>query len=154
MTAPPKLTPPVQRWSRRPPSRVPTFTMPGWGRALARGAAMRCPACGQASAFANWFVIRARCPHCDAPLGLVPCDTLPPYLTIVIGLAIIGAGLLIADRDGGLRYTTSLIVFIPLAIVLQLSLQRPIKGIVLAMMMKLDLIRSGIGPDDPNPAVR
>lgn len=130
-----------EHWSREivPAKRV--FAMPGWGTALARGFAARCPSCGQASAFSGWYTIRERCPHCDAPLGEVPCDTLPPYLTIVVGLWVIGIGLMIADRSGTLRYDTSLIVFIPLAIVLQLLLLRPIKGMVLALMMKNDMTR-------------
>ncbi|MCF3946548.1 DUF983 domain-containing protein [Acidiphilium sp. AL] len=132
---------PPHRWTRRTTQQSRVFAMPGWSAALARGLAMRCPSCGQASAFAGWFTIRARCPRCDAPLGQVPCDTLPPYLTIVIGLGIIGGGLMIADRNGALSYATSLIVFIPLAIVLQLLLQRPVKGVVLALMMKNDMIR-------------
>ena len=135
----PEQTP--HRWTKKETPQGRAFAMPGWGVALARGLAMRCPSCGQASAFAGWFAIREHCPHCDAPLGQVPCDTLPPYLTIVIGLGIIGAGLMIADRNGTLSYGASLIVFIPLAIVLQLLLQRPIKGVVLALMMKNDMIR-------------
>jgi uncharacterized protein (DUF983 family) len=133
---------PATQWRRKSPDVRRNFTMPGWGTALARGIAMRCPACGQAPAFAGWFNIRPTCPHCAAPLGRVPADTLPPYLTIVIGLAIIGTGLLIADRNLTLNYTTSLVIFIPLAILLQLTLQRPIKGFVLALMMKIDLIRT------------
>ncbi|MDD2877103.1 MAG: DUF983 domain-containing protein [Acidiphilium sp.] len=136
------LGPGPTRWQRKPPEgKTPVFAMPGWGTALSRGLRMRCPACGEASAFTGWFNIRARCPKCDAPLGQVPCDTLPPYLTIIIGLTVIGAGLLLADRHGHLDYRTSLIVFIPLAIVLQLVVQRPVKGLVLAAMMKLDIIR-------------
>lgn len=133
--------PAPHRWTRKPVPLGRVFAMPAWGVALARGLAMRCPSCGRASAFAGWLAIRERCPHCDAPLGQVPCDTLPPYLTIVIGLAVIGGGLMIADRNGTLSYATSLIVFIPLAIVLQLLLQRPVKGLVLALMMKNDMIR-------------
>ncbi len=136
---------PVIQWRRKPPDARRNFTMPGWGTSLARGIAMRCPACGRTSAFSGWFTIRPVCPVCAAPLGRVPCDTLPPYLTIVIGLAIIGAGLIVADRNHTLDYTTSLIVFIPLAIMLQLGLQRPVKGAVLALMMKLDLIRASEG---------
>ncbi|MGC9269733.1 DUF983 domain-containing protein [Acidiphilium sp.] len=132
---------PVIQWRRKVPDAKRNFTMPSWGIALARGVAMRCPACGKASAFDGWFNIRKTCPVCHAPLGRVPCDTLPPYLTIVVGLAIIGAGLIIADRNHTLDYATSLVVFIPMAILLQLGLQRPIKGFVLALMMKVDMIR-------------
>lgn len=130
------------RWQRKSqPTATPAFTMPGWGTAIRRGLLMRCPSCGKASAFANWFNIRPRCPSCDAPLGDVPCESLPPYLTIVIGLAIIGIALILSDRHGHLDYRTSLLIFIPFAIFLQLVVQRPIKGVVLAVMMKLNMVR-------------
>lgn len=141
------IDPDLSRWRRKLAPRQPIFAMPGWRTALARGLRMRCPACGQASAFDGWLAIRPRCPHCDAPLGRVPCELLAPYLTIVIGLGVIGAGLIGADWNGRLNYRISLLVFIPLAIILQLVLQRPIKGVVLAHMMKLDMVRPPVGPE-------
>jgi len=130
------------RWQRKSqPTAIQAFTMPGWGTALWRGTLMRCPSCGKASSFAGWFNIRPSCPVCDAALGDVPCESLPPYLTIIIGLAIIGIALILSDRHGHLDYRTSLVIFIPFAIFLQLVVQRPIKGFVLAAMMKMNMVR-------------
>lgn len=118
--------------------------MPGWGAALGRGLFMRCPACGQAPAFRGLVEIQETCPICGAPLGRVPCDLLPPYITIVFGLAVIGVLMAFADRGAaqgkGLGYAASLEIFIPVAIILSLALLRPIKGLVLAYMLKLRIL--------------
>lgn len=120
--------------------------MPGWGAALGRGVLMRCPGCGRASAFRGFVMVREHCVSCGAPLGRVPCDLLPPYITIVIGLAVIGVLMAFADRGAaqgkGLGYAASLEIFIPVAIILSLGLLRPIKGLVLAYMLKLGMVRS------------
>jgi uncharacterized protein (DUF983 family) len=130
-----------ERWRPERAAPPPVFDMPGWGRALRRGLAMRCPSCGRASAFSGAYTIREACPVCGARLGDVPCDTLPPYLSILIGLAVIGTALTIADRHDTLAYRTSLLAFIPAAIVLELAIFRPVKGFVLALMMKNQMTR-------------
>ena len=72
----------------------------------------------------------------------VPCDLLPPY--IVIGLAVTGVVMAFADRGAaqgkGLGYAASLEIFIPVAIIFSLALLRPIKGLVLAYVLKLSII--------------
>lgn len=71
----------------------------------------------------------------------MPCDTLPAYLSISIGLAVIGLGLIVADRGGRLGYARSIEIFVPAAVGLQLLILRPITGAVLALMMKNDMWR-------------
>lgn len=102
---------------------------------------MRCPACGKVSAFRGFVEVQEVCPGCGAPLGQVPCDLLAPYLTIVIGLAVIGVLMVWADRGDRLGYAESLEIFIPVALVLSLGLLRPIKGLVLAYMLKVGMLR-------------
>lgn len=131
-----------ERWRPERAAPPPVFAMPGWFRAFGRGLAMRCPSCGRASAFSGAYTIRETCPSCGARLGDVPCDTLPPYLSILIGLAVIGTALMIADRHDTLSYRTSLLAFIPAAIVLELAIFRPVKGFVLALMMKNQMTRA------------
>jgi uncharacterized protein (DUF983 family) len=116
----------------------PGVAMPGWGAALARGVAMRCPACGRASAFRGFARISEACASCGALLGAVPGDLLGPYLTISAVLAVVGVAMTIVDRGGRLDYATSLAVFLPIAILLDLALLRPMKGLVLGVMMKVN----------------
>jgi uncharacterized protein (DUF983 family) len=68
----------------------------------------------------------------------VPGDLLGAYLTIGLVLALLGIAMTIADRGGHLDYGLSLAVFLPVAVLLDLALLRPMKGLVLAVMMKVD----------------
>ena len=68
------------RWPQ-PHSEPGTLPMPAWGVALARGLAMRCPACGRAGVFRGFIAIKPFCSHCGVPLGRVRLELLPSYLT-------------------------------------------------------------------------
>ncbi|MGC9269062.1 DUF983 domain-containing protein [Acidiphilium sp.] len=121
--------------------------MPGWSTALRRGFAMRCPSCGEAPAFIGYLTVQPTCPHCAAPLGRVPCDDAPPYITLLIALHLIIVAMVLADFDGGMSWVTSMIIFVPLSIVVLLGMLRPIKGATLAVMLKNNMLR-------PLPVVR
>ncbi len=115
--------------------------MPGWGVALGRGLSMRCPACGEASAFEGYLKVRRECASCAAPLGRVPCDDAPIYLTLVIALHIVILLMVFTDYDGGMSWVASLFIFVPLTLALILLMMRPIKGATLAIMLKVNLLR-------------
>lgn len=108
---------------------------------MRRGFAMRCPACGEAPAFIGYLTVQPVCPHCAAPLGRVPCDDAPPYITLLIALHFIIVVMVLADFDGGMNWITSMIIFVPFTVVLMLAMLRPIKGATLAIMLKIDMLR-------------
>ncbi|MDX5931329.1 DUF983 domain-containing protein [Acidiphilium acidophilum] len=120
---------------------VNPVAMPGWGPALRRGLMMRCPSCGTTSAFEGYLKVRPECPHCAAPLGRVPCDDAPPYITLVIALHFIIVCMLLADFDGGMNWIVSMAIFVPLTLVVLLGMLRPVKGITLAIMLKNNMLR-------------
>ena len=124
----------------------PIVAMPGWFESLRRGLAMRCPSCGQVSAFRGYLKVQPVCPHCAAPLGRVPCDDAPPYITLLVALHIIVLAIVLTDVSGSMTYVTSLVIFVPLTIILELALLRPVKGATLAVMLKVNLLR-GTPPD-------
>jgi len=68
----PQITPP----SKRPPP----------GLALWRGLRMKCPACGQGAVFRAYLKPVDTCAVCGEPLGQVPSEDGPAWLT-VLGLA-------------------------------------------------------------------
>jgi len=68
----PQITPP----SNRPPP----------GLALWRGLRMKCPACGQGAVFRAYLKPVDVCAACGEPLGQVPSEDGPAWLT-VLGLA-------------------------------------------------------------------
>ncbi len=116
--------------------------MPGWGLALARGLAMRCPACGRASAFEGFIAVRKSCPQCGAPLGRVRLELLPSYLTIVIGLGVLGTIMFLVEQWTHLGLKPFVAIFIPICIIFELLLARPIRGLVLAVMLKMNVLRA------------
>ena len=116
-------------------------TMPSWRTAVRRGIRMRCPSCGKISAFEGYLRVRSECPVCATPLGRVPCDDAPIYLTLVIALHIVILLMVLADEDGGMSWVESLVIFVPPALALLLLLLRPVKGVTLAIMLKVNLLR-------------
>jgi uncharacterized protein (DUF983 family) len=128
-------------WQANRAKHPPIVAMPGWMVALRRGLAMRCPSCGEASAFAGYLAVQPICPQCAAPLGRVPCDDAPPYITLLIALHVIVVAMVLADYDGGMSWITSMIIFVPLTIVLLLGMLRPVKGATLAIMLKINMLR-------------
>ncbi len=88
--------------------------------------------------FAGWRKCARFAPLAARRWGRFRAICLAPYLTIGVVLAALGVAMTIADRGGRLDYATSLAVFLPVAVALDLVLLRPIKGLVLAVMMKVD----------------
>jgi len=135
------------RW---PPPLAPDdrVLMPGWGMALARGLAMRCPACGRAGVFHGFMHIKPVCPRCAAPLGRVRLELLPSYLTILLGLGVMGAVMIASAllwRPGLVRF---IVVFVPASILFELALMRPVRALMLAVMLKMNVLRPEGAADD------
>jgi uncharacterized protein (DUF983 family) len=128
-------------WQPKRFKQPPSVVMPGWIVALRRGLAMRCPACGDAPAFAGYLTVQPACLRCAAPLGRVPCDDAPPYITLLIALHIIIVAMVLADYDGGMNWIVSMVIFVPMTVVILLTMLRPIKGATLAIMLKINLLR-------------
>jgi uncharacterized protein (DUF983 family) len=120
--------------------------MPGWPVALRRGLMMKCPACGEAPAFMGYLKVRPVCPRCKAPLGRAPSDDAPPYVTLLISLHLIAFLLVIVDQGGALDYVTGIAIFVPLIVVLELALLRPIKGATIAILLKVNVLRPAASP--------
>lgn len=130
-----------QHWTPKRNPRRPEVDMPSWPIALRRGLRMLCPACGQAPIFRGYIKVNPKCANCAAPLGRAPSDDAPPYITLLIALHIIALTFILADDRGGLPIVTALAIFIPLVIILELLLLRPVKGMVIAVLLKVDMLR-------------
>jgi uncharacterized protein (DUF983 family) len=116
-------------------------SMPAWGVALARGMMTHCPACGRAGIFQGFISIKPVCPSCGAPLGRVRLELLPSYITILLGLWIMGAIMFAAARLWHPGLALFVVVFAPLCILFELSIARPVRGMVLAAMLKMNVLR-------------
>jgi uncharacterized protein (DUF983 family) len=113
-------------------------------RAMRRGAAGRCPVCGEGRLFSTWLGVVAECTACGTALGRIPADDAPPYFTVFI-VAHVVIGLQIAlERSIVLPVATELMIFLPGTLLLTLALIRPVKGATVGMMLKLGFAK----PDD------
>ena len=117
--------------------------MPVWTVAIRRGVSGRCPACGAAPLFGSYVSVVPSCARCATPLGDVPADDAPPYLTIFFAVHPVILLALLLTRDTDLGTGAILAITLPLAVLLCLGLLRPVKGGLVAVLLKLDLWRDG-----------
>lgn len=120
--------------------------LPAWGRpalasALKRGATGACPACGRGRLFAGFLRPVAACSACAAPLGRVPADDVPPYVTILIVGHIVVPLMLAYERAAAPPVWLNAAIFVPLTLALTLALIRPVKGAVVGLMLHLGMTR-------------
>ncbi len=115
--------------------------MPAWPAAIRRGVAGRCPACGQTSLFLGYLTVTPRCANCGTPLGDVPADDAPPYVTIFIALHLLVGLVVVLGRATSLGTGATLFIVTPIALVTCLGLLRPVKGALVAVLLKLDVWR-------------
>jgi uncharacterized protein (DUF983 family) len=120
--------------------------MPGWGTALARGLAMRCPSCGRAGIFHGFIAVKPICPHCGVPLGRVRLELLPSYLAILLGLWVMGTVMFAASLLWHPRLALFILVFAPICVLFELAVVRPIRGLVLAAMLKMNVLSTDEAP--------
>ena len=107
------------------------------GLAITNGIKGRCPNCGEGKIYRGFIDVNAECSHCGEELHHHRADDLPPYLNIfLVGHIIVALGMLSMNYEWfGLWETT--IGFSALALILSISLMRPIKGAVIGLQWAL-----------------
>ena len=123
-----------------------TTSARSWIDALGCGAAGRCPVCGEGRLFHGYLSVVARCTVCDTPLGAVPADDAPPWVTMFIALHMLVGLVVLLGRTTTLDTGTTIAIVLPVAILLCLGLLRPVKGSVVAFLIKLDVKREDQEP--------
>jgi uncharacterized protein (DUF983 family) len=118
------------------------FPMPPMLTAIGRGLLGRCPSCGQSHLFNGFLKVRDACQNCGAPLGLARADDVPPYLTILVAAHLLVPTMFIVDRSFTPETWLMTAIFVPMAGILSIGLLRPIKGGVVGVMMKLNMLKA------------
>ncbi|MFI4965717.1 MAG: DUF983 domain-containing protein [Caulobacterales bacterium] len=98
---------------------------------LLSGAAGRCPNCGEGRLFEGFLTVSRRCEACGFDLAQADSGDGPAVFVILIAGLVAAFGALFtmfATRSVGL----TLLVWLPLTLVLVLTLLRPMKGLMLA----------------------
>jgi uncharacterized protein (DUF983 family) len=132
--------PKLVRWTPDRAARPSPWPTPPMVETLLRGVRGRCPCCGQGHIFGRFLKVVPECSACHAPLGLIRADDLPPYLNIFIVGHIVVLGMLLLEQAASPPLWLHVAIWIPLTLALSFGLMQPIKGAVVGLMMKLDLI--------------
>lgn len=131
------------RWSR---DAAPAAAAgPGLFTAMRRGAAGRCPCCGQTRLFNGWLRQAELCAVCHAPLGRVRADDAPPYFVIFFAAHLVIAIQVALESVAQLGLWTEAAIFLPFTLALCLGLLRPVKGATIGLMLQLGMAERSDG---------
>lgn len=120
-------------------------------RAMARGVAGRCPACGEGTLFYKYLKVNPACPVCDEDLSHHRADDAPPYVVItIVGHVILFGVMLTEAHVERPDYLRQMLIWPPLALALSLALLPPVKGALIALQWALRM--HGFG--EPAPGER
>lgn len=125
-----------------------------WLRAMRRGAAGRCPACGRGPLFGGFLQVADACAACGHELHHHRADDLPPYLVILIVGHVVGTGILISETRYDTPLWLHLAVWPLLTVVLSLLLLQPVKGAVVGLQYGLRMHGFAEAEDRPRPVER
>ena len=137
-TAPLAATPPV-RWTPDRVAKPALWPTPPLVQTLVRGLRGRCPCCGEGRIFRAFLKVAPECTVCHAPLGRIRADDLPPYLTIFLVGHVIVISMLILEQAYAPPLWVHTAIWVPLTLALTFGLMQPMKGVVVALMVKLGM---------------
>lgn len=128
------------RW--RPDRNIPPppWPNPPMLTQIGRGMAGRCPACGRTRLFRGYLRVVPECSVCGAPLGQIPFEIAPSYITISITSGIGVALLVLMETTIAPPLWLEAAIVLPLSLALSLLLLPPVKGGVLGLMLRLGII--------------
>lgn len=129
------------RWQPRHDVATPFWPNPPMKVQIGRGIAGRCPACGKTPLFAGYLRVVAACANCGAPLGQLRSDDAPAYVTILIVGHIVVGLLVLMETSLTLPLWLEAAILLPLTLVLSVGLLPMVKGGILAVMLRLGMIR-------------
>jgi uncharacterized protein (DUF983 family) len=126
-----------------------------WITAMRRGAAGRCPHCGQGRLFQSFLKVADRCEDCGTTFHHHRADDLPAYVVIfIMGHVVIG-GMVSAETYGDWPIWWHVMLWPLLTLVGSLLLLQPVKGSIVGLQWALRMHGFGRQPDgDDAPALR
>ena len=108
-------------------------------QAMRRGLAQKCPACGTGTMFSSYLKVHDTCPNCKEELHHQRADDAPPYITIFIVGHIIIPGILILEKAYAPATWIHLAIWLPLMLVLSLTILPRIKGLFVGLQWALGM---------------
>ena len=92
--------------------------------------------------FRGYLKVVPHCVACGAPLGKVRADDAPPYFVIfIVGHVVVGM-MFAVDSAFKPALWLQAAIWLPVSLVMSLALLRPVKGAILGLMLKLNMVRA------------
>lgn len=104
---------------------------------LWRGAIGRCPNCGEGAVLHRYLKIVPNCSACGEPLGHLPADDMPPWLTILIVGHLLFGNVWYVERNFNIPEWAEMVMWPLLGLVLTLILLPRCKSFVVALLWML-----------------
>lgn len=104
---------------------------------LWRGAMGRCPNCGEGHVLYRYLKIVPNCASCGEPLGHLPTDDMPPWLTILIVGHILFPNVWTFERLFTVPMWVEMVMWPTLGLVLTLLLLPRCKSFIVALLWML-----------------
>lgn len=104
-----------------------------WFRGVRRGIAQLCPACGETHLYRRYLKVNDVCLRCGLAVGEIRSDDAPPYFTILLVGHIIVPSMLILEELCHPPQWVHFALWVPLALLLTLTLLPRVKGAVIAL---------------------
>jgi uncharacterized protein (DUF983 family) len=105
-------------------------------RAFIRGVLGRCPKCGRGRLFYRYLKVVDRCSVCGEQYGHYRADDAPPWLTIMLVGHMTVPLILVLEENFAPPPWMEYVVYLPIVVLLTLSLLPRCKGVILAILWK------------------
>ena len=114
----------------------PQISSPSLPQTLWRGAAGRCPNCGQGALFSGFLGLKERCASCGSDLSAADAGDGPAiFVMLITGFLIVGAALFV-EVVYQPPYWVHALLWLPIGIILPLAMLRPLKGLLVALQFR------------------
>lgn len=107
------------------------------GEAVLRGMRCKCPSCGVGAVFDGYLSVKQSCETCGEELHHHRADDAPPYFTIFIVGHVIVALAMWVEMAYVPPMWLHMAVWLPLTLIMSLTLLRPIKGALVGLQWAL-----------------
>lgn len=119
--------------------------------AMLRGAALRCPACGQGHIFGQYLKTNDACPSCGEDLHHQRADDAPAYFTMFVVGHIVVAAVMYVEKAYAPELWVHALIWTPLILLLSLLLLPRIKGALIGLQWALRM--HGFAGPEAEPGV-
>jgi uncharacterized protein (DUF983 family) len=120
-------------------------------QSMRRGAAQKCPACGNGVLYGRYLKVVDACAACGEEMHHHRADDAPPYFTIIIVCHFIVAGIMMVEDYFHPNYWVHILMWFPLTIGMSLWLLPRVKGALVGLQWALRM-HGFAGPDAIDPA--